>query len=228
MNVDRLIDRLLVAAAAGVCLLSALAAADDRVAFVSPDPVRIEFCSGPESVPVVFASATPDLEPGRQPYPVRSSWWTVNGGYPDRGTMIGHLQSGEHAGRFDSNWLNSLTRDELHSLHSDDHEHRADRLARSAVADRDGSVSKIAKRRQIVVVTAAWCGPCQRWKATEKRRLERAGWTFGDDGHFRSVSSYPGVNSLPSFVLQIDGKAVKTLVGYQTAETLNALYREQR
>lgn len=36
--------------------------------------------------------------------------------------MVKHLSSGQHEGTFDLDWLNSLTRDELHALHSDDHE----------------------------------------------------------------------------------------------------------
>jgi len=229
MNVDRLIDRLLVVAAAGVCLLSALAAADDRLAFVSLDPVRVSFCSGPDTVPVSFTSSA-KLEPVRRTYPIRSTWWTVNGTYPGRSEMIAHLQSGEHAGKYDPDWLSTLTRDELHSLHSDDHEQRSDRLATAAVApNHDGSVSDSQQRRQIVIVTAPWCVACVRWARTEKPRLIKSGWRFnGPAAHFETVGSYPGVGSLPSFVLEIDGKAVKTLVGYQTAENLNALYREQR
>ena len=50
-------------------------------------------------------------------YPVRGSWWTGCGSWQ-------HMTQGEHRGKFDANWLKSLSWSELQSLHSDDHEHR--------------------------------------------------------------------------------------------------------
>lgn len=50
-------------------------------------------------------------------YPIRGSWWTGCGSWQ-------HLASGEHSGKFDQNWLRSLSWAEIQSLHSDDHEHR--------------------------------------------------------------------------------------------------------
>ncbi len=55
-------------------------------------------------------------------YPHRESWWTVGKRYPDREAMVKHLSSGQHKGVFAIEWLASLSRDELHALHSDDHE----------------------------------------------------------------------------------------------------------
>lgn len=57
-------------------------------------------------------------------YPQRASWWTVAKRYPDREAMVKHLSLGQHEGTFDLGWLGSLTRDELHALHSDDHENK--------------------------------------------------------------------------------------------------------
>ena len=57
-------------------------------------------------------------------YPHRSSWWTVAKRYPSREAMIKHLSSGQHEDTFDLNWLDTLSRDELHALHSDDHENK--------------------------------------------------------------------------------------------------------
>lgn len=48
-------------------------------------------------------------------YPVRGSWWTGCSGWQ-------HLASGEHIGKFPTEWLKSLTWAEVQSLHSDDHE----------------------------------------------------------------------------------------------------------
>lgn len=57
------------------------------------------------------------------PYPVRSSWWTFPGN--SRADLIYHLRvAPEHRGKFDTAWLNTLSWDELMSLHSDDHEHK--------------------------------------------------------------------------------------------------------
>lgn len=73
--------------------------------------------------PVAFLEESKTVESDKATaYPHRSSWWTVAKRYPDREAMVKHLSSGQHEGTFDLDWLNSLTRDELHALHSDDHE----------------------------------------------------------------------------------------------------------
>lgn len=59
-------------------------------------------------------------------YPHRASWWTVGKRYPDREAMVKHLSSGQHKGVFLPQWLATLSRDELHALHSDDHEKKVD------------------------------------------------------------------------------------------------------
>lgn len=66
---------------------------------------------------------TEDSDAGTK-YPQRTSWWTVGKRYPNREAMVKHLAIGQHEGVFDLGWLNSLTRDELHALHSDDHENK--------------------------------------------------------------------------------------------------------
>ena len=58
-------------------------------------------------------------------YPVRGGWFTGPNGYMiGREAMIAHLQSGEHYGKFNPNWLNTLSNEEVQSLHSDDHQHK--------------------------------------------------------------------------------------------------------
>lgn len=59
-------------------------------------------------------------------YPLRSGWWSVDDVWnASRSFVLNHLQRvGIHGGKFDSDWLASLSRAELHSLHSDDHERR--------------------------------------------------------------------------------------------------------
>lgn len=61
-------------------------------------------------------------KPVQATYPTRGSWWTFPGN--TREQLIYHLQLGEHAGKFDSRWLQTLTMAQLQSLHSDDHERR--------------------------------------------------------------------------------------------------------
>ena len=55
-------------------------------------------------------------------YPTRTRWWTVNGKHPEKEGMVEHLSGGPHKDQFDLAWLETLTREELHALHSDDHE----------------------------------------------------------------------------------------------------------
>ena len=55
-------------------------------------------------------------------YPTRGGWWTHPGS--GRAALINHLSSGEHRGKFDRRWLETLSLSQLESLHTDDHEHR--------------------------------------------------------------------------------------------------------
>lgn len=55
-------------------------------------------------------------------YPVRSDWAANR--WENWDHHWAHLTSGEHRGHFDSDWLASLSAQELYSLHADDHENR--------------------------------------------------------------------------------------------------------
>lgn len=59
-------------------------------------------------------------------YPLRGHWWSVSGDWkPTRQQVIQHLKtSSQHRGEFPSEWLDTLSYEEAHSLHSDDHEGR--------------------------------------------------------------------------------------------------------
>jgi hypothetical protein len=51
-------------------------------------------------------------------YPIRGRWW-----YQDGAPVTWrHLLIGEHAGKFDEQWLRQLYLGEVNSLHADDHE----------------------------------------------------------------------------------------------------------
>lgn len=73
----------------------------------------------PPAPPVVVVPqvAEPDPPPALPHYPIRRNWWSGCGNWR-------HLTVGPHAGKFDHTWLQSLSNEELQSLHSDDHEGR--------------------------------------------------------------------------------------------------------
>lgn len=144
-------------------------------------------------------------------YPIRGSWWTVNGGYPDKGSMIRHLQEGQHRSKFDVSWLSSLSRQELHSLHSDDHE---------------GKITEQARPFQIIVVSPAWCPACRVWKQKEQPKFVEYNWTFGANKHVNVVSDHPQASAYPTFLIMRDGKVYKKFTGYTKAETLMSIYNK--
>lgn len=73
------------------------------------------------------------IMPATVDYPTRSNVWTHPGS--GREALLQHLQSGEHAGKWDARWLATLTTQQLEALHSDDHEHVALRKLTGAIAD---------------------------------------------------------------------------------------------
>jgi len=50
-------------------------------------------------------------------YPLRRGYWSGCSGWQ-------HLASGQHMGKFNIEWLKTLSYNEIQSLHSDDHEGR--------------------------------------------------------------------------------------------------------
>jgi len=79
-------------------------------------------------------------------YPTRTSWWTVGKKHPEKEGMVKHLSGGPHKDKFDLLWLETLTREELHALHSDDHEKKVNwnyaRKPSEIPASEDPSVAK--------------------------------------------------------------------------------------
>jgi thioredoxin-related protein len=72
---------------------------------------------------------------------------------------------------------------------------------------------KVAKR-EIVIFSADWCEPCQRWKRCEQSKFEQAGYTF--------AYGNPGdVKALPHFIV-VDGDKTVEISGYMTLERLAA------
>jgi hypothetical protein len=72
---------------------------------------------------------------------------------------------------------------------------------------------KVAKR-EIVIFSADWCEPCQRWKRCEQSKFEQAGYTF-------AYGNPNDVKRLPHFLVT-DGDKTVEISGYMTLERLAA------
>ena len=178
--------------------------------FGANDESKFLFCESPQKF--VFVEAP------KVSYPVRNLWWTVNGKYPEKEEMIEHLQTGMHRGKFSVEYLSSLTKQELHSLHSDDHENKVKQLTQTNFEPR--------KAVQLVVVSTANCGPCRAWEQREQPVFKKFGWKFGPSGHVYKVSKHPEARSYPTFLLVKNGKTVQKFVGYRSANVLMAAYNK--
>ena len=107
--------------------------AEPDYGYIKPVPMRKVSVSTPKKVAVVVSGAY---------YPVRGSWWTGCSGWQ-------HLTHGEHAGKFDRDWLRSLSYAEVQSLHSDDHEGRV----KWVYARRPGQYTSTVVQTQQTLVT---------------------------------------------------------------------------
>ena len=72
---------------------------------------------------------------------------------------------------------------------------------------------KVAKR-EIVIFSADWCEPCQRWKRCEQAKFDQAGYTF-------AYGNPDDVKRLPHFIVT-DGDKTVEISGYMTLERLAA------
>ncbi|MBD3672216.1 MAG: trypsin-like peptidase domain-containing protein [Planctomycetaceae bacterium] len=81
-----------------------------------------------------------------------------------------------------------------------------------------------APQGELLDFTATWCGPCQSVAPTVER-LKRKGYPIRKvdvDKHPELAARY-GVDSIPQFVLVIDGKPKQRLIGPQSEATLAGL-----
>ena len=84
---------------------------------------------------------------------------------------------------------------------------------------------KANEKPYFVMFSGTYCGPCQRWKANELERLNKAGYeiTIINVDHDDRWNAKYGVTTVPRFFL-LDRKTRKTLrgpwVGYTPAVTL--------
>jgi hypothetical protein len=71
-----------------------------------------------------------------------------------------------------------------------------------------------AIKREIVIFSADWCEPCQRWKRCEQAKFDRAGYTF-------AYGNPDDVKTWPYFIVT-DGDKTVEISGYMTLDRLNA------
>lgn len=71
-----------------------------------------------------------------------------------------------------------------------------------------------AVKREIVIFSADWCEPCQRWKRCEQSKFSDAGYTF-------AYGDLNDVKRLPHFIVT-DGEKTVEISGYMTLERLAA------
>jgi hypothetical protein len=71
-----------------------------------------------------------------------------------------------------------------------------------------------AIKREIVIFSADWCEPCQRWKRCEQSKFADAGYTF-------AYGNPDDVSRVPHFIVA-DGDKTVEISGYMTLERLAA------
>ena len=71
-----------------------------------------------------------------------------------------------------------------------------------------------AIKREIVIFSADWCEPCQRWKRCEQAKFAEAGYTF-------AYGNADDVKRVPHFIVA-DGDKTVEISGYMTLDRLNA------
>ncbi len=69
-------------------------------------------------------------------------------------------------------------------------------------------------KREIVIFSADWCEPCQRWKRCEQSKFEQAGYTF-------AYGNPDDVKAWPHFIVT-DGDKTVEISGYMTLERIAA------
>jgi hypothetical protein len=69
-----------------------------------------------------------------------------------------------------------------------------------------------AVKREIVIFSADWCEPCQRWERCEQAKFSDAGYTF-------AYGNPDDVKRLPHFIV-MDGEKTVEISGYMTLERL--------
>jgi len=71
-----------------------------------------------------------------------------------------------------------------------------------------------AIKREIVIFSADWCEPCQRWKRCEQAKFDQAGYTF-------AYGNPDDVKTWPYFIVT-DGDKTVEISGYMTLDRLRS------
>jgi hypothetical protein len=69
-------------------------------------------------------------------------------------------------------------------------------------------------KREIVIFSADWCEPCQRWKRCEQAKFKDAGYTF-------AYGNSDDVKRLPHFIIT-DGEKTVEISGYMNLDRLRS------
>lgn len=66
----------------------------------------------------------------------------------------------------------------------------------------------VTQKPSFIMYTKSWCGPCQKWKRENSKKVKDAGWDYTeieDD----SVINAAGVTGFPTFDITINGKVYR-------------------
>lgn len=82
--------------------------------------------------------------------------------------------------------------------------------------------------KELVVVTATWCGPCKSYKADvledthAKTQIESRGYKLEilDADKNSEFCIAKGIRGVPATLVMVDGKVEATLMGKQTLESI--------
>lgn len=93
-----------------------------------------------------------------------------------------------------------------------------------------GAVMANKEKKECLFFTAKWCGPCHVFKRDQIPQLEKWGWSYDkkdknhniqpidfDEAENKALVEKYSISQLPTFVLVIDGKEVRRIVGTMPA-----------
>jgi hypothetical protein len=75
--------------------------------------------------------------------------------------------------------------------------------------------------KEIIVFSASWCEPCQRWERTEKPKFKAIGYKFAE----ATPAAVSAVGRIPHFIVT-DGTKTVEISGYMTPERLESELRK--
>jgi len=102
-----------------------------------------------------------------------------------------------------------------------------------------GAIMAKEEKKECLFFTAKWCGPCQVFKRNEIPQLEKWGWSYDkkDKNHNiqpvdfdeeKDIVGKYNISELPTFVLVIDGKEIRRIVGTMPAMEFVQFYNGKK